>query len=189
MNSEFKSSSQIKFEHQENIPNNFRMLIIGETNSGKTNLLLRMILKDDFLDLNNLVIFSSTTHQLEYQLVFHGFNNNLSKRIIQEIFYLSGKFEQYSIEEICMSLKQYRRKPSNIKCTLSQDVENVKDIDQGFKTLVVFDDLVCNKNQTIIEGYFFKGRHFNINCIYLSQSWNKIPKTIGESFNFFPHLI
>ena len=74
------------FNNNENIPSSFRMLIIGQSNCGKTNLLFRLLLTPDFLDYNNLIIFSTTIHQDEYQLIYHAFNNNLSKETIIEIF-------------------------------------------------------------------------------------------------------
>ena len=62
----FKSKSKIKFNHHPSLPNNFRMLMLGASNCGKTNLLLKMILTPGCIDFNNLIIFSSTVEQKEY---------------------------------------------------------------------------------------------------------------------------
>ena len=65
-----KKSKTAVFNHHHSLPNNFRMLILGESNCGKTNLLLKMILTPGGIDFNNLIIFSSTAEQNEYQLTF-----------------------------------------------------------------------------------------------------------------------
>ena len=45
----------------------------------------------------------------------------------------------------------------------------------GAKNLIIFDDCVNIKNQSVMEAYFTRGRHQNCNCIYLSQSWYDLP--------------
>jgi len=62
------------------------MLIVGSSGCGKTNLLLRMLLTDNFLDYDNLIIFSKTLSQPEYQIILNGYENNLSKKSIRYIF-------------------------------------------------------------------------------------------------------
>lgn len=48
------------------------------------------------------------------------------------------------------------------------------------KTILIFDDCVADKDQTKIEKYFLAGRKKNIQCIYLSQSYFKIPQFIRK---------
>jgi type IV secretory pathway VirB4 component len=38
------------------LPNNFRMLIVGSSGCGKNVLLMKMLLKDGFIDYNNLIM-------------------------------------------------------------------------------------------------------------------------------------
>ena len=185
----FNNKSTIKFNHHESLPNNFRMLILGESNCGKTNLLLKMILTPGIIDFNNLIIFSSTAEQTEYQLLYHGFNNNLTKEDIIDVFRVannpnhSGVLGDYTIKEICHAR---RREVGSITCQLSSseneilhpnDIPTVRDCDgTTVKTLMVFDDLVCVTNQSLMAEYFVLGRHYNINTIYLTQSLIKVPK-------------
>ena len=106
--------NKITFNHHLNLPRCFRMLMIGSSGSGKTNLLLRMLLTDNFLDYDNLIIFSKTLNQPEYQYILHGFENNLSKKSIRYIFNNQEKLfngqspdgvdEEKSIEEV---MEQY----------------------------------------------------------------------------------
>ena len=197
----FKSKSNTIFNHHPNIPNNFRMLMLGESNCGKTVLLLKMILKPGFLDFNNLIIFSSTAEQSGYQMLQHGFNNNLSKDDIMDVFTHSEAMSEYTIEEICYSLRKPTTEDS-ITCQLSSseneilhpsDIPTIRDCDgttgsKGavVKTLMIFDDLVCVKNQSLMAEYFVLGRHYNINTIYLTQSLIKVPKNcIRDNSNMF----
>ena len=47
--------------------------------------------------------------------------------------------------------------------------------------IVVFDDLVCEKNQNSIINYFINGRHRNCCVIYLTQTFYKVPKDIRDN--------
>ena len=46
------------------------------------------------------------------------------------------------------------------------------------KTIIIFDDYVCEKNQRQIVDYFIEGRHKNCSVIYRSQSFYKTPRDI-----------
>ena len=89
-----------------------------------------------------------------------------------------------SIEEICISIK----KEEFINCTLSNssdDIIDPNDLDKTKKHLIIFDDIVCDSNKKIVEDYFIRGRHSNVNCIYLTQSWFKTQKNcIRDNINF-----
>lgn len=42
-------------------------------------------------------------------------------------------------------------------------------------SIIIFDDVICDK-QNNIRDYFCMGRHKNIDCFYLCQTYTKIPK-------------
>lgn len=51
-------------------------------------------------------------------------------------------------------------------------------------SIIIFDDVVCDQ-QSNIRNYFTMGRHNNIDCFYLSQTYSKIPKQlIRDNANF-----
>ena len=58
--------------------------------------------------------------------------------------------------------------------------------------IVIFDDMVCEKNQDDIIDYFTNGRLRNCSVVYLSQSYFKTPKNIRDNcthlciFDFHP---
>lgn len=44
-------------------------------------------------------------------------------------------------------------------------------------SIIVFDDVAC-ENQNNIRDYFAMGRHKNIDCFYINQTYTKIPKQL-----------
>lgn len=52
-------------------------------------------------------------------------------------------------------------------------------------SFVIFDDIQA-ENQDKIALFFMRGRHRNLSCFYLAQSYTKIPKKSGirENFNY-----
>ena len=81
-------------KHSDIFPESFRSLIIGQSGSGKTALLMKMLLQDNLLDDNNLLIFGRSLHQPEYQLLKHGFQNGLGKANILEILNYDTKINE-----------------------------------------------------------------------------------------------
>jgi hypothetical protein len=64
------------------------------------------------------------------------------------------------------------------------DVDTYKDSKESI--LAVFDDLMLEKDQKVIEEYFIRGRKVagGISCCYLSQSFVKIPMTIRRNVSY-----
>ena len=62
------------------LPSSLRGLIVGRSNSGKTVLLLNLLLRDGWLDYNNLLVFGNSLHQEEYQIIKKGFEMKLGKK-------------------------------------------------------------------------------------------------------------
>ena len=85
------------------------------------------------------------------------------------------------------------RDKSDVECKFyesARDVPDPRELSSQKKNLMVFDDLLLEK-QNKYESYYFRGRHSNVNCFYLSQNYFKLPRqTIRENANFislFPH--
>lgn len=43
-------------------------------------------------------------------------------------------------------------------------------------SIMIFDDVICDKNQENIKNYYCLGRHRNIDCFYLTQTYTRISK-------------
>jgi len=78
-------------------------------------------------------------------------------------------------------------KKSDIECQFfesSSDVVDPRELSPDKKNLIVFDDLMLER-QNKCESYYTRGRHSNVDCFYLSQNYFRLPRqTIRENANF-----
>lgn len=52
------------------------------------------------------------------------------------------------------------------------------------ESVFIFDDVICEK-QDVIRSYFSMGRHRNVDCFYLAQTYSRVPKQlIRDNANF-----
>ena len=126
----------------------FRMLICGNSGSGKTNLLYHMLIKP-LIYYDEIYLYARNLEQDKYKKLIKKMMD-LSHKLGYEILHVSN-------DEI-------------IPVTEMEYLDNQK--------LVIFDDYVCDKNQRQLIDYFIQGRHKNCSIIYLSQSFYKTPKDI-----------
>ena len=182
---------RVIFNNHKNLPNSFRMLIIGSSGCGKTTLLFQMLLEPNFIDYNNLLIFTTTPEQQEYQLLYHSFLNNLSKEQIASIAINQDKFKGIPIPILCKKYKEsleienLEQDPITVK--LSDKINEIPPPDKLDKTkkhLIIFDDCINNINQEVMNSYYSRSRHNSCNCIYLSQSFFELKKFIRLNANY-----
>ena len=135
----------------------FRMLICGNSGSGKTNLLYHMLIKP-LLFYDEIYLYARNLEQDKY------------KRLIQKMRELSIKLGfRYDILHVS-----------------NDEITPVTEMDyEDNQKLVIFDDYVCDKNQRQIIDYFIQGRHKNCSVIYLSQSFYKTPKDIRRNCSHY----
>ena len=98
---------------------------------------------------DKIYLFSKNLHQYQYQGFLKDFAENINPHVGYEVI------EAYDDEIIPLE---------------ELLVDNQK--------IVVFDDLLCEKNQNSIINCFINGRHKNCCVIYLSQTFYKVPKDI-----------
>src|SRR6266853_259466 len=164
------------FKNSTLLPNSIRGLIIGESESGKTHLLFRMLLQDDFIDYNNLVIFSKSLNQPEYQVLIQGFKHKLSKAQIRKIFENQDELKDIPINTLCEICTNDDGKITVSAFKTNIDVPDPNSMDSSKKNLMIFDDVMLQK-QRIIEEYYTKGRHNSTQVFYISQAFFEIPKS------------
>jgi len=117
----------------------------------------------ELLVYDKIYLFSKNLHQKKYQDLLQEFAENINPEVGYEVIEAYGD-EIIPLEEL--------------------QADNQK--------VVVFDDLVCEKNQNEIINYFINGRHKNCCVIYLTQTFYKVPKEIRDNcshfciFNFRP---
>ena len=103
----------------------FRMLICWPSNSGKTNILLHMLY--ELLYFDKVFLFSKNLHQNKYQALLRDFAENIDPEVEYEVIEAPGD-EIIPLEELCPRPQA--------------GIDNQK--------IVVFDDLVCEKNENDI---------------------------------------
>ena len=131
------------------MPNDtFRMLICGNSGSGKTNLLYHMLIEPS-LYYDKIYLYAKNLEQEKYQNLIDKMNE-----ISEDAGYDVMKFSNDAI--IPINHLNYE--------------DNQK--------LIIFDDNVCEKNQRQIVDYVIQGRRKNCYVIYLSQSFYKKPRDI-----------
>ena len=109
----------------------FRMLICGNSGSGKTNLLYHMLIKP-LLHYDEIYLYAKNLDQEKYQKLMNKMNE-MSRNVGYDIMTVS------------------KDKIIPIGDMYYEDNQN----------LVIFDDYVCEKNQRQIVDCFIQGRHKN----------------------------
>lgn len=140
----FDYSIQNFYTKRNNNPlltNSIRACIIGKSRCGKTNLLLNLLLQD-YLDYNNLYIFSTTLFQPTYQALINGLRNGSSKKEISECF----RKQDFTV----VKKDSEKSKINKVHCFDNyQAVPDPSEIDPNLKTLIIFDDIVLEKQNKI----------------------------------------
>ena len=133
----------------------FRMLICGNSGSGKTNMLYHMLMKP-LLFYDQIHLYGKNLEQQKYQDMISTFDD-ISQSVGYNVLVCSN-------DDIV-------------------PVENL--MDNTAQKIVIFDDYVCDKNQKPLIDYFIRGRHKNCSIIYLSQSFYGTPKDIRLNCSHF----
>ena len=138
------------------MPNdNFKLLLCGISNSGKTNTLVH-ILSVSLIYYDKIYLYAKNLGQEKYQ--------NLMKEMNE-----ASEEAGYNVMEVSND--------AIIPVSHLPYEDNQK--------LIIFDDYVCEKNQRQIIDYFIQGRHKNWSVIYLTQSFYKTPRDIRLNCTHF----
>ena len=150
-------------KHNEKWPyipdHSYRILIIGGSGSGKTNILLNLINKQHGID--KLYLGAKDLHEPKYEILIKKCKN--------------------------AGIKHSNDPNAFIDCSNSMDdvYENIHDYDSGRKRkiLIVFDDMIADimtnkKFQTIIKELYIRCRKLNISLVFITQSSFSVPKDV-----------
>jgi hypothetical protein len=121
-------------------------------------------------------------HGLEipfYALIIGSSGSGKTNILLQ---FLSASSDTFTKIVICLKNKDeplYNLLDENvIEFYEEGEIPDITDFNNSKMSLIVFDDLVLSKDQSKIQEYFIRARKMNISCIYLSQSYYRIPKLI-----------
>lgn len=133
----------------------FRMIICGSSGSGKSNTLLNLI-SATTASFNDFYLFTRDLTEPLYEHLANSMTNQRTGRLNAHVHLYEGLDELNSWD-----LKTH--------------------FAEHGQTLVVFDDMVNERDQSKISELFIRGRKMGtggISLVYLTQSWYKVPKTI-----------
>ena len=131
-----------------------RVIILGSSGSGKTNILTYML--NYFTNTyNNIYIIAKSLNEPLYKYIKHKLKDNV------EMFEGMDELNSWDL--------------------------NTKFKDKG-QSLIIFDDLVLEKNQEKIEQLYIRGRKLGGGCtiVYLTQSYYNTPSILRKNMT---HLI
>ena len=158
-----------KAEHNKNWPyipdHPYKILIIGGSGSGKTNVSLSLIEKQP--DIDKIHLYAKDPHEAYQQLIKIrekvGIDHHNDPRAYIE--YSNNMHDIYKIID-----------------ENNPDKEN--------KIMIVFDDMIADmthnkKLNSIVTELFIRGRKLNIFLVFITQSYFKVPKDVRLNTSHF----
>lgn len=135
----------------------FRMIITGETGSGKTNVCAQIVRKIGVF--TKILLFAKDLEEPIYKYLVD---------TIHEIEKQTGLEVLKSSNDI-------------------DDLPEVHKLNKKENTLVIIDDMVNEKSKQLakVTGYFTKGRHFGASTIFLTQTYFGTPGDMRKNAGYF----
>jgi GTPase SAR1 family protein len=199
----FSTGTGLK-NHNESIPPSFQDVSCGASGTGKSSLVMRLLLEKELLNYDKLYVFSKSLYQPEYQILVNGFKYGLTKSNMLKIL-RSGeliKTPEYwnrhinpedpdadvpTIELVSAALAETQKHPSKMTAEFHDSPDSIPDpadLDRSIKNIMLFDDIMT-ENQKSPEKYFTRGRSANCDSIYISQNYSQLKlSTIRSNSNF-----
>ena len=176
-----------KFFNKEPCPPQLRMAIIGRSGLGKTKLLLKF-LWENYFDFEKVIFVSPSLTQTEYEVIIKSLQKGLNINQIRTIFEQQKHITNIdnSLYIITSNENLKKTKLEVIEFKSPDDIPLPNELNPwGFKkVLVIIDDCTIINSVNPMQLFVY-GRPLNINTIYLSQKYTKVPCTIRENCNVF----
>ena len=144
----------------------YRILTIGGSGSGKTNVLLNII--NNLPDTDKIYLYGEDPYEAKYQFLI-----NKRKSVGLEHFDDPKAFIEYSndMQNVYENIDEYN-------------------ISKDRKILIVFDDMIADiinnkKLNSIVTELFIRGRKLNISLVFITQSYFKVPKEVRVNTTHF----
>ena len=159
-----------KTEHNKNWPytpdHPYRILIIGGSGSGKTNVLLNLI--ENQPDIDKIYLYAKDPYKTKYQYLINK-REGVGKDHVNDF----KAFIEYSndMQDVYKNINEYN-------------------IDRDCKILINSDDMIADmihnkKLNSIVTELFIRGRKLNISLVFITQSYFKVPKDIRLNTTHF----
>jgi hypothetical protein len=111
------------------LPRSIRGLLIGKSCCGKATLLLNLLLRQGWLDYNNLNVFGKSLFQPEYRIIKTAFEQKLPKELIVQLFCMRDEITHKNVD-LTTLLEEVGRDnalKSDIQCKFYESSEYVPD--------------------------------------------------------------
>ena len=146
-------------------------------------------MRPGWLDYDKLYVFGKSLFQPEHRILKKALEEKLPKESILRLFRNRDEIQRLNVcpSFIIEKMAEDNRQKSDVHSEFyesSEDVSDPRNLSPTDKNLMIFDDLMLEK-QNKCEMYYIRGRHSNVDCFYLSQNYFKLPRqTIRENANF-----
>ena len=154
-----------KTEHNKNWPyipdHPYRILIIGVSGSGKTNVLLKLI--ENQPDIHKTYLYGKDPYEAKYQYLI-----NIREKVGLKRLNDPKAFIEYSndMNDVDKNINYYNHNKEN-------------------KILIVFDDMIADMLNLIVTELFIRRRKLNISLVFITQSYFKVPKDVRLNTTHF----
>ena len=153
-------------------------MIIGKSECSKTTLLINLELCPGWLDYNNINIVGKSLFQPEYHILKKAFEEKVPNEVIIKVFENQNEIADLGVSPISVveQIAKNIRDKSDVECKFydsADDVPDPRELSSEKKNLMVFYDLLLEKQNTC-ESYYFGGRHSNVDCFYLAPNYFKL---------------
>jgi hypothetical protein len=144
----------------------FSMMISGRSGSGKTNLLVNLLTRKEFLKhfFHYVCIYSPTAGEYD--------DSYKSLNLPPENF--RNDFSEQDLEDLIESRKELIKK------------KGIEYVAKNCRVLIILDDVIANRdflNSPQALKMFALLRHYLVSVIVLMQTYNKLPKALRNNAN------
>ena len=123
-------------------------------------MLINLLLHPGWLDYNNINIFGKSLLQPEYHIIKKSFDEKLPLDVIIKLFENENEITNLGVSPISVveEIAKHIKDKSEVECKFyesADDVPDPRELSSGKENLMVFDDLLLEKQNTC-ESYYVK---------------------------------
>ena len=123
-------------------------------------MLINLLLRPGWLDYNNINIFGKSLFQPAYHILKKAFEENLLKEVIIRLFENQNEITNLGVSPISVveGMAKNIRGKSDVECQFyesADDAPDPRELSSGKNNLIVFDDLLFEKQNTC-ESYYVR---------------------------------